>query len=115
MITVDSDSLLTAWDIPTWHPWWMVRDDRARGIRCVAIADNAPVVAIGSGDGRVCVFNVEDGTRMVGGKGHEGGIRVLSFSGGGGLLASAGSDTTAVIWRVQNGNVGMGDMAKAPG
>lgn len=71
---------------------------RLPGVRVVAWAPDAKVLAGGSSHGTVCLFDAESGRQLAELEGHTRMIRSLSFSFDGKILASKSDDGTVRIW-----------------
>jgi WD40 repeat protein len=62
------------------------------------------LLASGSGDGTVILWQVSDGSQLRTLAGHTDGVRSVAFSPDGGMLASGSWDNTVILWRVSDGS-----------
>jgi RNA polymerase sigma factor (sigma-70 family) len=65
--------------------------------RSAALSSGGRILAVGDTEGSVRLFDAA-GTELVRLAGHEGPVLALAFSADGTLLASAGADTTVLVW-----------------
>ena len=69
----------------------------------LAFDPSGQIIASGSGDQSIRLWDVETGRLQTVLKGHTAAVRTLAFSPKGNFLASGGSDKTTRIWDVQTG------------
>jgi WD40 repeat protein len=69
----------------------------------ITFSPDGSLLAIGSNDGRVLVWRIEDGSLLYTLDEHRGYVRGVAFSPDGQLLATASFDQTIKLWRVADG------------
>jgi WD40 repeat protein len=79
-------------------------EGRPVAVRALAFRGAGAVVATGSDDGWVTLWDVATATVLRSWQAHRGGVRALAFSPDGKLLASGGEDRQAVLWDGTTGN-----------
>jgi WD40 repeat protein len=71
----------------------------------VAISGDGPLLASGSADGTIRLWEIESGTAVATLHGHTGTVLSVALSDDGRLLASGGVDTTVRLWDVDSGQL----------
>ncbi len=68
----------------------------------VAYARSGKLLAAGTDDGRICIWDTASGTMLACASGHRGRLTTLQFSADGETLISGGADTTVLVWDVKS-------------
>jgi WD40 repeat protein len=90
------------WDTTTGERLWF-HDDLGAEVLCVALARDEKLVAAGTADGEVRLYEAETGKVMSTLTGHEGGVTSLVFSPNGKTLYCGQGHGGARVWDVQSG------------
>jgi WD40 repeat protein/SpoVK/Ycf46/Vps4 family AAA+-type ATPase len=69
----------------------------------VSISKDGKTIASGDNKGDIHLWNINDGSKIMTFKGHNGWVRSIEFSPDNSLLASCGSDYTVRIWLISTG------------
>jgi WD40 repeat protein len=70
-------------------------------VGAVAFAPDNRRLAIGTSDGRVCIWDVVDGKKLATLQKHEDAVAALTFSGDGKVVVSGGHDRVAIVQEIQ--------------
>ncbi len=93
----DASNNLTFWDLSNGFRWPVVHSHKDR-ILSVAISPDKKLVATGSKDRSIRIFDAKSMQELVTLKGHEGSIRSLKFSPDSRFLLSGSEDRTMKLW-----------------
>ena len=74
------------------------------GVRSISFSPDGNLLAVGTNDGRIQLWEVSSGTLIRSLKGHYGAVEDVTFSPSGELLAS-GSGLDVRLWRVADGEL----------
>ncbi|MBY0514120.1 MAG: hypothetical protein K2P78_09445, partial [Gemmataceae bacterium] len=85
-------------DAPPAGPPTRLAAGHTAGVRSVAFSPDGRVLASGSDQGVVLMWDGDTAARLATLRGGKGQVRGLSFSPDGGLLAAAGYTTSTVVW-----------------
>jgi WD40 repeat protein len=80
-----------------------VSQDIVGFVSTVAISPDGNTIATGSGDGKVKLWQVSDGSNLRTLSGHKNGVNIVVFHPSGQTLVSGGNDDTIRVWRVIDG------------
>ena len=94
------------------HIETFLHHDPGQGVYSVAFTPDSTMIATGSIDGSLSLWNRATGTRTSV-QAHEGGVRSVAFAGDGRLLVSGGEDGRVLFWEV--GDIGLEPLATADG
>ena len=98
LVTGDA-AVAHVWDMDTWQLRSRLVGHRDT-IQAVAVSSDSSLIATGSTDGTIRVFEAETGEAVLTLAGHVGAVIKVAFSPDGTLLGSAGSDGTARVWDI---------------
>ena len=87
---------LGGWEERSW-------EDHETPLAAVAFSPDAALAATGEQSGRITLWRVADGARVLRFKEHSGGIEALAFSRDGRLLLSGGEDNLLKLWETASG------------
>jgi len=90
-------------DTQTGKLYWEVNVGIAK-YNALAFSPDASMIATGTGDGLVRIWDTETGDLIRTFEGHTSSSRFIVFSPDANLIASGGSDSTARVWNVANGS-----------
>jgi WD40 repeat protein len=92
-----------------WHYWTRMCEQELRTLKghegavtAVAFNSDGSLVASAGQDGKLCIWNVGDGTLVCEIKAHENAATCLAFHGN--TIATAGSDSTLHLWDASDGH-----------
>jgi WD40 repeat protein/tRNA A-37 threonylcarbamoyl transferase component Bud32 len=83
---------------------WAALQTSAQGVRSVAWSPNGAMLASGSDDGIVTIWDVRSGEQLGTLGEQERGVRSIAWSPDGSMFASGSDDGIVVVWDVQTGN-----------
>lgn len=92
---------VTLWHIPTATPV-VTFDGHAAAVVSLAYSPDGWLLATGSWDGGIRIWEALSGRELACFTGHRGGIRSLAFSRDGRLLATGGSDGSVLVWSMDS-------------
>jgi WD40 repeat protein len=96
-----SDNFARIWDVPASVP---VKDFvHAEGVTSLSLPTDGKMVAGGSRDGTVKLWNPADGKQLLNLVGHPGGVTGVAFAPNGQALVSVGGDRTLKFWNPADG------------
>ena len=72
-------------------------------VRCMSVSPDPSRVALGSEDGKICIFDMEARAVVYEIEAHDYAVNMVVFSSEGSRLTSASDDWTACIWDVASG------------
>jgi hypothetical protein len=73
------------------------------GVQACVYSPDGKTVAVGVGDGEICVYSTSDWETLWTWKGHRGGVRIIVYSPDGNQIASSSWDRTVHIWNTLTG------------
>ncbi len=74
------------------------------GLRCLAFSPDGSLIAAGGDDGKVYLYNVQDGAPARAFAAHRGPVFALAFSPDGQQIASSGWDNAIDLWNAETGD-----------
>ncbi|CAE6450732.1 unnamed protein product [Rhizoctonia solani] len=98
-ITQQDDDLLAVWSATL-------------AIYSIAISPGGDLIAAGTENGNIHVYDTHTGVIIVALQGHAADVNSVSFSPNGMLVASGSDDKTAIIWNTHTGNIATGTLRK---
>ncbi|CUA77393.1 Vegetative incompatibility protein HET-E-1 [Podospora anserina] [Rhizoctonia solani] len=96
-ITQQDDDLLAVWSATL-------------AIYSIAISPGGDLIAAGTENGNIHVYDTHTGVIIVALQGHAADVNSVSFSPDGMLVASGSDDKTAIIWNTHTGNIATGTL-----
>ncbi len=97
------DAMVFIWDISTGKVERSFR--HAAPVWWIDVSHNSSIAAIASGDGKVTLYDVDEGQALRTFGNHAGGAFCVTFSPDDSLIATAGADSCSKIWSAQNGSL----------
>jgi WD40 repeat protein/DNA-binding SARP family transcriptional activator len=88
------------WEVGTWRPLSPLRVQTGWTSTPVAFSPTGRLLACGSNDGSVEVWDADTGNAVASVQGHRGYVSALAFSPDGETMASVGEDQTVKLWNV---------------
>jgi hypothetical protein len=94
---------IKVWDVRTGERIWTLGHTSA--VHCIAVSGDGKLLASGSSDGKIKLWNLETGTLIRSISGHQGAVQALAISPDGQQLISASQDAKLGIWELDRGQL----------
>ena len=103
IVSGGGDRALRFWNVETSREIRSVENAHGKLIKSLAFSPDGKIVATGSGDAAICLWDTESGRLGATLRGHVNTVYSVAFSPDGHLLASGCFDNTVRLWNVQTG------------
>lgn len=94
---------IKVWDVRTGERFCTLGHTSA--VHCIAVSGDGHLLASGSSDGKIKLWNLETGTLVRSLTGHQGAVQALAISPDGRQLISASQDAKLGIWDLEQGQL----------
>lgn len=110
LLATSADTTVTLWDIDTGHQVVALRGQPSNGqvvpggsILALSWSPDGKMIALGTEDGRILVWNTKDHSLEYTLKKHTGGVHSLIWTSDSTVLFSASYDKTVIVWNMECG------------